>query len=70
MITKREIHLQTGKDGSMSGKFVYKMGLSDCKRKKGGRKGTNYGTSLYFLFEAYRKIKNIGSYDDELCIIT
>lgn len=46
------------------------MGLSDCKRKKGGRKGTNYGTSLYFLFEAYRKIKNIGSYDDELCIIT
>ena len=35
-----------------------------------GGKGINYGASLYFLFEAYRKIKNIGSYDDEICIIT
>ena len=31
LITKREIHLQTGKDESKSGKFAYKMGLSDYK---------------------------------------
>lgn len=31
LFTKREIHLQTGKEGSESGKFAYKMGLSDYK---------------------------------------
>ena len=31
LFTKREIHLQTGRNGSKSGKFVYKMGISDYK---------------------------------------
>lgn len=42
------------------GKFIELLGV----------KGTNYSTSLHFLFSAFDKIKDIGNYDDELYIIT
>ena len=49
MITKREIHLQTGKEVNKSGKFVYKMGLLDYKRNRWGENGI-LGLQMGILF--------------------
>ena len=49
LITKREIHLQTGKEVNKSGKFVYKMGLLDYKRNRWGENGI-LGLQMGILF--------------------